>query len=44
MSATHKMAQKYPVLVESDWSIIPQNEWELLTGVLLDTRTPVERD
>ncbi len=37
------MAEKYPVLVESDWSVIPKNEWELLTGVLLDTRTPVER-
>jgi endonuclease III len=43
MSATHKMAQKFPTLIEADWSVIPRNEWELLTGVILDTRTPIER-
>lgn len=39
MSAT----AKFPELIEGDWSSICKNEWELLTGVLLDARTPVER-
>jgi len=29
--------------VDGDWVEVAQNEWELLTCILLDTRTPVER-
>ena len=29
--------------IEFDWASIPENEWEMLTAIILDTRTPLER-
>src|SRR5437762_7348269 len=28
---------------EFDWASIPENQWEMLTAIILDTRTPLER-
>lgn len=30
-------------IVEDDWVGVCENLWELLTGLILDTRTPIER-
>jgi endonuclease III len=35
--------QHFADLVDGDWCAICTNEWELLTAILLDSRTPLER-
>lgn len=35
--------QSFAEFAEGDWVEPTSNEWELLTGILLDTRTPLER-
>jgi len=37
------MDQQYEDLVNGDWVSAADNLWELLTGLILDTRTPLER-
>lgn len=34
---------RYDNLIEGDWVEVCENLWEILTGTILDTRTPLER-